>query len=90
MPRHGIILAGYSNGLRTGPCLVNGRLTRMIEVGMQSAYVEVGAGDHANDEVVILGDVLTEMELSAAWQVSPQEVLVRAGRMGKREYASKI
>jgi alanine racemase len=55
--RHGVILAGYSHGLRAGPCAVNGRPTRLLEVGMQSAFVECAPGDRAGDEVVLLGGV---------------------------------
>src|SRR5205814_7905858 len=36
---HGVIVAGYSHGLRPGPVLINGRRQRIIEMGMQSAYV---------------------------------------------------
>ena len=86
--RHGVILAGYSNSLRAGPCLVNGRRSRVIEVGMQSAYVEAAPPDRADDEVVLLGDGLTEAEVAAAWGTSPQEVLVRLTRLGPREYVN--
>jgi len=84
--RHGIVLVGHANGLRVGPCLVNGRLSRILEVGMQSAYVQAGQIDRAGDEVVLLGDALSEMEISAAWGTSPQEVLVRMCGMGERKY----
>src|SRR5579884_2290134 len=50
-PWHGVILAGYSNGLRPGPCHINGRRSRVIEVGMQSAFVEAGEADRVGDEV---------------------------------------
>ena len=54
---HGVILAGYSHALHPGPCLVNGRRSKMIEVGMQSAFVETSAQDRPGDEVVLLGRV---------------------------------
>lgn len=82
--RHGIILAGYANGLRRGPCLVNGRRCRVIEVGMQSAFVAAAQGDKIGDEVVLLGDELAETEVAEAWGTSAQEVLVRMCGMGKR------
>jgi alanine racemase len=74
--RHGIILRGYRSGLRPGPCLINGRKSRILEVGMQSAYVEAAPGDKIGDEVVLLGDGLEADEIGRAWSASPQEVLV--------------
>ena len=74
---HGVIPTGYSHGLRPGPCLVNGERCRIPEVGMQSAFVELGPRDRVGDEVVLLGDGLTEQDVAAAWGVSPHEVLVR-------------
>jgi alanine racemase len=87
VPRHGVIPAGYSNGLRPGPCLVNGHPSRVLEVGMQSAYVQCAPGDKAGDEVVLLGDALTEAEVAAAWGTPPHAVLLYMARMGRREYA---
>jgi alanine racemase len=84
--RHGVILAGYTTGLRPGPCLVNGRRSKIIEVGMQSAFVILQPGDKIGDQVILLGDGLTEAELAAAWKVSPQEALMRICRLGHREY----
>lgn len=85
-PYHGVLLAGYSNGLRAGPCLVNGRTSRILEVGMQSAFVEIGPTDHTGDEVVLLGDSLTEQQIAPAWNTSPHECLTRLGSLGIREY----
>jgi alanine racemase len=76
-PRHGVIVVGYSNGLRRGRCLINGQSRRILEVGMQSAYVEAGAEDRAGDEVVLLGEGLTPQELSPQWGCSPHEVVYR-------------
>lgn len=84
--RHGVILAGYANGVRPGPCLVNGRPSRVREVGMQSAYVECAAEDRAGDEVVLLGDGLTEDAVAAAWGTPPQLVLVQLCGAGERVY----
>jgi alanine racemase len=84
--RHGVILAGYSNGVRPGPCLVNGRPSHILEVGMQSAYVECAPGDRAGDKVVLLGDGLTEETVGAAWGTTPQLVQVQLCGAGEREY----
>jgi alanine racemase len=75
-PRHGVILVGYTHGLRRGPCLVNGRRSRILEVGMQSAFVEAAANDRLGDEVVLIGDGLEADEIGAEWKASPPEVLV--------------
>jgi alanine racemase len=87
-PRFGVILAGYSSGLRPGPCVVNGQLRRVIEVGMQSAFVTIGAGDACGDEVVLLGghDGVDESTVAAAWGSSQQEVLVRLTKLAPRKY----
>ena len=73
---HGVILVGYSHGLRTGPCLLNGRRTRILEVGMQSAYIETTAEDRVGDEVVLIGDGLEADEIRRDWDASPQHVLL--------------
>jgi alanine racemase len=85
--RHGVILAGYSNGLRPGPCAINGRPSRVVEVGMQSAYVECAPGDGAGDEVVLLGDGVSEDVVAAAWATTPQLVLVHLCASGERHYS---
>lgn len=84
--RHGIILAGYSHGLRKGPCLINGRKSRLLEVGMQSAFVELDPGDRVGDSVVLLGGGLTEIELSQLWNCSPHEVLTSMSFAATRLY----
>ena len=86
VPRHGVILAGYSHGLRPGPCLVNGRSSRVLEVGMQSGFVECAAGDEVGDEVVLLGDQLTEKTVAGAWATTEQLVLVTLTGIGDREW----
>jgi alanine racemase len=85
--RHGIFLAGYSNGLRKGLCRINGRTTRILEVGMQSAFIECAPGDRVGDEVTLLGDGLTEQDVAQAWGTSPQEALFRLCGMGERVYS---
>jgi alanine racemase len=84
--RHGVIRAGYSNGLRKGPCRVNGRPQQIIEVGMQSAFVTLDASDRAGDRVTLLGEGLTERDVATAWGTSPQEALFRLASMGEKSY----
>lgn len=84
--RHGIILAGYSHGLRKGPCLINGRKSRLLEVGMQSAFVELDPGDHVGDSVVLLSKDLTEIAISLCWNCSPHEVLTSMSSAATRRY----
>lgn len=88
VPRHGVILAGYSNGLRVGPCRVNGRASRVLEVGMQSAFVECAVGDRVGDEVVLLGDGLKLEAVAAQWNATPHETLLRMAGAGEKEYAA--
>jgi alanine racemase len=86
-PRHGVIRCGYSNGYRAGaPCIVNGMRRRVLEVGMQSAFVELDAGDQVGDEVVMLGEWLSEADVAAEWKCSPQEALLRLCGAGVRGY----
>lgn len=84
--RFGVILAGYSNGLRMGPVRVNGRPQRILEIGMQSAYVSLDAQDKAGDEVVLLGDDLPLSEVAAAWGTGPQQAMVTLVGMGEKNY----
>ena len=85
-PRFGVILCGYSNGLRPGPCRVNGVAQTVIEVGMQSAFVEVAPGDRVGDEVVLLGDGLSEADVATAWGTSQQLALFALAGSGGRSY----
>lgn len=64
---HGVILVGYKHGLRPGPCSVNGRPQRIVEVGMQSAYVSLDPGDRAGDEVELLGPLVPARTVACAW-----------------------
>jgi alanine racemase len=84
--RFGVILCGYSHGLRPGPCLVNGTRRSVLEVGMQSAFVEVGPNDRKGDEVVLLGDALAETEIAGAWGCSEQQALLALAGAGIRTY----
>ena len=91
--QHGVILAGYSHGLRPGPCLVGGRRRRIAEVGMQSAFVALEQGDEAADVTLLghadagNGEVVTEEEIAAAWGSTPHEVLISLARMGRHRYS---
>ncbi|HEX4053068.1 MAG TPA: alanine racemase [Tepidisphaeraceae bacterium] len=80
--RFGVILCGYSHGLRRGPCLVGGARRSILEVGMQSAFVEIGPGDRVGSEVVLLGDSLTESDVATAWSASEQQALLVMASMG--------
>ncbi|QOV91373.1 alanine racemase [Humisphaera borealis] len=84
--RHGVVLAGYSNGLRPGSCAVNGRVTRILEVGMQSAFIECTEHDRVGDTVELMGPQITEALIATAWGTSPQEALVRMSGMGERRW----
>lgn len=83
---HGVVLRGYSDGMRPGICTVNGRRQRIVEVGMQSAYVTLDPRDKMGDEVVLLGEGLTLDEAAEASQSSPHQTLVRLASMGERKY----
>jgi alanine racemase len=80
LPRFGLIFVGYSNGLRRGPCLINGRVQQVVEVGMQSSFVSVDPADKLGDQVSLLGDGLSPRVVAEAWRTSPQEVLYRLAR----------
>lgn len=85
--RVGIILAGYSNGLLPGPAMIGGRRQQVLEVGMNSSYVSVDARDRAGDEVVLLGDGVTEADIAGPNRIREHEVLCRYGALGVRQYA---
>jgi alanine racemase len=87
---HGVIRIGYAAGVRPGPVLINGRRQRIVEIGMQSAYVTADPADRAGDEVVLLGEgggeSVTEAEVALAQSTTPHEALLRLASMGEREY----
>jgi len=84
--RHGVILAGYAHGLRRGPCLVNGQSRHILEVGMQTSFVELGNADGIGDTVTLLGDGLSVDDVAGFWQTSPQDVLVCLTGVGVRSW----
>lgn len=78
--RVGVILMGYTNGLKPGNCLINGVQTKILEVGMQSAFIELPdevGPVQTGSSVTLLSPDLPETLVAAAWGTSPQEVLVR-------------
>lgn len=85
---HGVIPAGYSNGLRPGPVRINGRTQQITEIGMQSAYVTVEASDHAGDEVELLSEELVAEEVAAASHTSVHQVMVRMAGLGVRRWVN--
>jgi alanine racemase len=60
----------------------------VLEVGMQSAFVECEPSDRPGDEAVLLGDGLSEDEVAAAWGTPPHTVLVQLAGAGERRYLS--
>lgn len=84
----GIIHGGYANRLAAASVVINGRRQRLLEVGMNSAFVSVDPADRAGDEVVLLGDGLTEEQLGAELGCRPHEVLCRYTAMGVRRYVT--
>jgi alanine racemase len=72
--------------MRSGPCLINGARRNVLEVGMQSAFVELGPDDNVDDEIVLLGDGICEEDCAAAWSVSPQNALLQLASLGQRNY----
>jgi alanine racemase len=85
-PHFGLILAGYAHGLRSGPCLVDGHARRILEVGMQSSFVEIGRSDRVGDEVTLLGGELTPQSVADEWKTTPHEALLHLASLGRRMY----
>ena len=85
-PHVGIILTGYSNYTLPGPVLINGRRQRILEVGMNTSFVSIDPRDRPGDEVVLLGDGLSEAELATHFGCREHEILCRYTSMGQRSY----
>lgn len=83
-PYHGVMLGGYSEGLAAGACIINGVKRRLLEVGMQSSFVELGPADRAGDAITLLGDGLTEADVANAWRCGTHEALFRMARCGSQ------
>jgi alanine racemase len=86
--RHGVIRMGYAHGLRAGFCSINSQRRRVIEVGMQSAFVEIGPQDRDGDEVILLDENINEQILGKTWGCSGHEVLISLVRSGSIVYES--
>jgi alanine racemase len=84
--RHGVILLGYSHGLRKGPVSINGRPQRIVEVGMQSSYVSLDPKDRVGDDVTLLGEGVSPHDIAKAWHSTAHEALTRVVSLGEREY----
>jgi alanine racemase len=54
-----------------------------MEVGMQSAYVTLHESDRAGDEVILLGEGLTQADIAFAWGVTPHHALMVMATMGE-------
>ncbi|RMF71562.1 MAG: hypothetical protein D6744_17770 [Planctomycetota bacterium] len=85
-PRVGVIMVGYSHHLRPAPVVVNGRRQRVLEVGMNTAFVSLAADDREGDEVILLGEELDEIEVAKTLGVRPHEVLCSYAGLGPRSY----
>jgi alanine racemase len=86
-PRVGLFPAGYAEGVQPGPVLVNGRPQHIVEVNMNASYVTIAPDDRVGDEIVLLGDGLTEAEIARQTGVREHEALCRYTAMGIRHYA---
>jgi alanine racemase len=53
---------------------------------MQSSFVETSAQDRSGDEVVLLGDDLSEQDVAAAGHTGAHECLLRLACAGVREF----
>ncbi len=84
--RAGVIPCGYAAGFGPGLVLVAGRRRRVLEVGMNTSFIEIGPLDRPGDDVVLLGRPLTEAVVARALACSPHEVLCRFARLAPREY----
>lgn len=86
--RVGVILAGYSHGLRPGPVVINGRRQELLEIGMNTAFVSADAADRESDPVILLGDELSETTLADHFNTRAHEILCRYAAMGERRYVN--
>lgn len=80
--RHGVILCGFTNGLRPGPCFIGDCVQKVIEVGMQSAFVAIGPNDRVGDQVELLGKNVPLDSIAGDWKCPEQEVLTTMNRIG--------
>ncbi len=76
VPCFGVIGMGYAQGLRPGPCWVAGQAGRVIEVGMQTAFVEMSPSADPEKTVELLGPHIRQADVARAWGCCEQEVLI--------------
>lgn len=88
-PHVGLFPAGYAEGIRPGPVVVNGRRQELIEVNMNVSFVTLHPEDKLGDEVVLLGDGLTEHELGELHDSRAHEILIRYCGMGQRDWVNE-
>ncbi|MDX2198847.1 MAG: alanine racemase [Phycisphaerae bacterium] len=84
--RVGVILIGYSHGLRAARVRINDRPQQMLEVGMNTAFVSLDPADKVGDEVTLLGNGITEQQVAEDIGGREHEVLCRYCRLGERIY----
>ncbi len=82
----GVILCGYAGGFGPGIVRIRGKRRRVLEVGMNTSFVEVGPRDRVGDEVTLLGADLSERDAARALGCSAHEILCRYARTGNRHY----
>lgn len=85
-PHVGVIPVGYAHQMRPGLVRIADRVQRVLEVGMNTSYVTVEPGDRTGDEVLLLGEKLTETDQAAELGIRPHEALCRFAAMGVRRY----
>lgn len=85
--RFGVIMIGYAEGLRPGPCLVDGHPSTVLEVGMQTSCVALENGDDVGATVTLLGESLSAETLAAAWNCRPHEVVTSLARIPRKRYS---
>ncbi|MCP5002484.1 MAG: hypothetical protein GY941_00805 [Planctomycetes bacterium] len=83
---HGIIPVGYSHGLRNGPCSIEGKLHKILEIGMQTTYIELSESNYSGQEVILFGDDVNLSAISREWGTGQHEALVILSGMGKLLY----
>jgi alanine racemase len=54
---------------------------------MQSAYIELGPNDRAGDEVILVGEGLSESDIATDWEMGEFQTLLHLARCGQRTYA---
>ena len=58
----------------------------MLETGMNATFISVHRDDREADEVVLLGDGISEAELARLYNCREHEILCRYASMGQRSY----